>query len=49
NSGSRCRDSLCSKRWLKYTGSPMSRIDKAEFRNEKCIDSYTFSDFKVRH
>lgn len=37
------------KRWLKYTGSPMSKIEKAEFRDEKPIDSYTFSDFKVRH
>ncbi|XP_023717939.1 acylphosphatase-1 isoform X2 [Cryptotermes secundus] len=37
------------KRWLKETGSPHSRIEKAEFRNEKFIDSYSFSDFKVHH
>jgi hypothetical protein len=39
----------CRKRWLKYTGSRMSKIEKAEFRNEKNIDDYTLNEFKVRH
>ena len=38
----------CRKRWLKYTGSPMSKIEKAEFRNEKGIDDYSLNEFKVR-
>ncbi|KAJ0183140.1 hypothetical protein K1T71_001116 [Dendrolimus kikuchii] len=33
--------------WLKYTGSPSSRIDKAEFRNEKDINEYTFDNFGI--
>lgn len=38
----------CRKRWLKYTGSPLSKIEKAEFRNEKSIDDYSLTEFKVR-
>ncbi|KAG8229539.1 hypothetical protein J437_LFUL009013 [Ladona fulva] len=37
------------KHWLQYTGSPMSRIDKAVFTNEKDIDKYSFTNFSVRH
>lgn len=37
------------KRWLKYTGSPMSKIEKTEFRNEESIDDYSLNEFKVRH
>lgn len=36
------------KDWLRKTGSPKSRIDKAEFKNEKFIDSLEFSEFNVR-
>ncbi|XP_038214175.1 acylphosphatase-2-like [Zerene cesonia] len=34
--------------WLKTTGSPSSKIDKAEFRNEKEISEYTFQSFDIR-
>ncbi|XP_068246201.1 acylphosphatase-2-like isoform X1 [Palaemon carinicauda] len=37
------------KDWLRNTGSPSSRIDKAEFKNEKDIEDYTFSGFSIRH
>ncbi|XP_041927996.1 acylphosphatase-1 [Alosa sapidissima] len=33
--------------WLKTTGSPRSRIDKAEFKNEKKIETLDHEDFKV--
>ncbi|KAL0830374.1 hypothetical protein ABMA28_002560 [Loxostege sticticalis] len=33
--------------WLKSTGSPSSQIDKAEFRNQKDINEYTFDDFSI--
>ncbi|KDR09263.1 Acylphosphatase-1 [Zootermopsis nevadensis] len=36
------------KLWLKCTGTPKSRIDKAEFRNERSIDSFSLNEFKVR-
>ncbi|XP_034232161.1 acylphosphatase-2-like isoform X1 [Thrips palmi] len=36
------------KVWLQRTGSPESKIDKAEFRNVKEIDSYTFTSFDIR-
>jgi len=39
----------CRKRWLKYTGSQKSKIEKAEFRNEKSVDDYSLNEFKVRH
>ncbi|KAF4522009.1 hypothetical protein B566_EDAN010858 [Ephemera danica] len=38
-----------SKKWLSSTGSPSSKIDKAEFRNEKPIEKYSFKDFSVHH
>ncbi|XP_026292331.1 acylphosphatase-2-like isoform X3 [Frankliniella occidentalis] len=36
------------KYWLQRTGSPESSIDKAEFRNVKEIESYTFTSFEIR-
>ncbi|XP_011874450.1 PREDICTED: acylphosphatase-1-like isoform X5 [Vollenhovia emeryi] len=36
------------KEWLRRTGSPQSRIDKAEFRNEKEISQLSFSNFEIR-
>ncbi|XP_018308601.1 acylphosphatase-1 isoform X1 [Mycetomoellerius zeteki] len=36
------------KQWLRHTGSPQSRIDKAEFRNEKEISQPSFSNFEIR-
>ncbi|XP_062379628.1 acylphosphatase-1 [Sardina pilchardus] len=33
--------------WLKTTGSPRSRIDKAEFKNEKKVETLDHKDFKV--
>lgn len=35
------------KTWLEKVGSPASRIEKVEFKNEKDIDEYTYSDFDV--
>ncbi|KAK7152445.1 hypothetical protein R3I93_010612 [Phoxinus phoxinus] len=35
------------QRWLRTTGSPQSRIAKAEFRNERAVDKLDFKDFKV--
>ncbi|XP_041979736.1 acylphosphatase-2-like [Aricia agestis] len=34
--------------WLKTTGSPSSKIDKAEFKNDKEISEYTFKSFDIR-
>ncbi|XP_045533684.1 acylphosphatase-2-like isoform X2 [Pieris brassicae] len=34
--------------WLKTTGSPSSKIDKADFINNKEIDDYTFKSFDIR-
>ncbi|XP_050461674.1 acylphosphatase-1-like [Cataglyphis hispanica] len=36
------------KQWLRHTGSPHSRIDKAEFRNEKEISHPSFTNFEIR-
>ncbi|CAF0919650.1 unnamed protein product [Brachionus calyciflorus] len=36
------------KDWLRKTGSPKCRIDRAEFKNEKFIDKLDFSAFDVR-
>ncbi|XP_068436858.1 acylphosphatase-1 [Clinocottus analis] len=33
--------------WLKSTGSPKSHISKAEFKNEKTVDSLEHSSFNV--
>lgn len=37
------------KQWLSTEGSKHSRIDKAEFRNEKTISKATFEKFVVKH
>ncbi|XP_076752336.1 acylphosphatase-1 [Xylocopa sonorina] len=36
------------KNWLRYTGSPQSAIDKAEFRNEKEISQPTLDGFEIK-
>ena len=36
------------KEWLRKTGSPKSRIDKAEFKNEKELKTLEFTAFDVR-
>ncbi|KAG6796845.1 acylphosphatase-1-like [Apis cerana] len=36
------------KNWLRYTGSPQSAIDKAEFRNEKEISKISFNNFEIK-
>lgn len=36
------------KQWLKTIGSPSSRIEKAVFKNEKEIKSYTYDSFKIK-
>ncbi|XP_016387321.1 acylphosphatase-1 [Sinocyclocheilus rhinocerous] len=35
------------QQWLQTTGSPQSRIAKAEFKNERPVDKLDFKDFKV--
>ncbi|XP_046996861.1 acylphosphatase-2-like isoform X2 [Schistocerca americana] len=37
------------KKWLQTTGSPSSKIEKAEFRNEAPIRQYSFASFTVKH
>ena len=37
------------KSWLEKTGSPMSRIEKANFSKERQIESFSFENFKVVH
>ncbi|CAG9562391.1 unnamed protein product [Danaus chrysippus] len=34
--------------WLKTTGSPSSKIEKADFKNGKDISEYNFSNFEIR-
>lgn len=34
-------------KWLQEVGSPASHIEKVEFKNDKNIDSYTYTDFDV--
>lgn len=36
------------RKWLRVTGSPLSRIDQCEFKNEKNISVLEFSDFDIR-
>ncbi|XP_044746667.1 acylphosphatase-1-like isoform X2 [Coccinella septempunctata] len=36
------------KVWLQKTGSPKSKIEKAEFSNEKQITSPSFNDFAIK-
>ncbi|XP_078698019.1 acylphosphatase-2-like isoform X1 [Branchiostoma floridae x Branchiostoma belcheri] len=35
------------KHWLEHTGSPMSRISRATFRNQKDISKLEFDKFKI--
>ncbi|CAI9546518.1 unnamed protein product [Staurois parvus] len=37
------------KNWLQKVGSPMSRIDKAVFSNERQIANVEFSNFKTKY
>lgn len=37
------------KRWLQNVGSPKSRIDKCEFRNERTISALHYDDFVLEH
>nr|DBA17113.1 TPA: hypothetical protein GDO54_002608 [Pyxicephalus adspersus] len=37
------------KNWLQNVGSPMSRIDKAVFSNERQITNLEFSNFKTKY
>ncbi|KAL4622948.1 acylphosphatase-2-like isoform X1 [Arapaima gigas] len=37
------------KSWLRITGSPMSRIDKATFSNEHDISTLEFTSFTTRY
>lgn len=36
------------KTWLMKTGSPMSKIDHAEFKNEREIEHVEFPEFSIR-
>lgn len=36
------------KHWLENTGSPMSKIERANFANEREIKDYTFENFGIR-
>ncbi|XP_045187073.2 acylphosphatase-1-like isoform X2 [Mercenaria mercenaria] len=37
------------RHWLSKEGSPKSRIDKAEFRDERPITKTTYKNFSVKH
>ncbi|XP_037948648.1 acylphosphatase-2 isoform X1 [Teleopsis dalmanni] len=37
------------KTWLETTGSPTSRIDRAEFSVVKETNAYNFDNFTIRH
>uniref|UniRef100_T1IQP0 Acylphosphatase n=1 Tax=Strigamia maritima TaxID=126957 RepID=T1IQP0_STRMM len=36
------------KHWLQNVGSPQSRIDKCEFKNEKQVSKTNFSKFLIK-
>ncbi|XP_023932966.1 acylphosphatase-2-like [Lingula anatina] len=36
------------KEWLQKTGSPKSKIERSEFKNERTIEKTEFSSFNVR-
>lgn len=36
------------RKWLRVTGSPKSRIDRCEFKNEKTISVLEFSEFTIK-
>ncbi|XP_076321738.1 acylphosphatase-2-like [Tachypleus tridentatus] len=40
---------MVMREWLRTTGSPYSRIEKCEFKNEKSISKPEFRDFSVKH
>lgn len=33
--------------WLREVGSPASRIEKLELKNENILDDYTYTDFDI--
>lgn len=33
--------------WLREVGSPASRIEKLELKNDNTIDDYTYTDFEI--
>ncbi|XP_035214238.1 acylphosphatase-2-like isoform X2 [Stegodyphus dumicola] len=37
------------KDWLRHTGSPMSKIEKCVFTNERHISKEEFTDFFIKH
>ncbi|XP_049640765.1 acylphosphatase-2 isoform X1 [Suncus etruscus] len=37
------------KTWLSKVGSPSSRIDRADFSDEKTISKLEYSNFSIRH
>lgn len=39
---------LRMKNWLKFKGSPKSRIDRAEFTNEQVIPRVSYSEFTIK-
>jgi len=36
------------KKWLRETGSPKSRIERCEFKNERTITNLDFTTFTIR-
>ncbi|PSN41638.1 Acylphosphatase-2 [Blattella germanica] len=36
------------KKWLVSVGSPKSRIERAEFKNEKNVEKYSFQEFRIK-
>ncbi|KAF7280727.1 acylphosphatase-2-like [Rhynchophorus ferrugineus] len=36
------------KAWLTHVGSPLSRIENAEFQNERLIFNYTYPQFRIK-
>lgn len=36
------------KQWLQKTGSPSSKIERVEFKNEAEINTLQFNDFAIR-
>lgn len=35
-------------KWLQNVGSPASNIEKVEFKNNKSIERYTYTDFEIK-
>lgn len=40
---------VCRKAWLSKVGSPSSRIDRADFANEKSISKLDYSNFSIHY